>query len=407
MASRTLAVSLLCLTLLGTAACDPRPVSEENQDVNALEEIGSESACIDELSDPELLRSQRRVDDALRKALLEGKALDPAAQAAEALERGDFRLAGALTAKGVSTSVYGAQCRIMGGLSARAIRAVSFLDPVPAEKPGPDYLMRAETFARAYNAAILSDERYPYGDICRKFDGKVAFGEDGTLQVQDARPSDHAFGFADLGSVRSAPTLAELARRGSVSRLDGLLRSGQYDVNTPDLFGMTPLAWAIAYRRRGASDLLLRAESSPGGSRCQTIYDRRSPMQVARVQQWVGMLRRMQPLVTEDDFNALQELPRLSDGDIDRFNHGLTQLNDSFAAQFSKNRYLTKHRIYFTVNSEGESTGCRIEPATTYTDYDEKICALGLDVLHWKPARGVFGNVIDGEASLIVGVRSK
>lgn len=403
MVHKAFAVSILTLALLGTAACEPRWDKGEK---DRQEPLASQSVCRDAMSDPEMLREQRRADVALRKTLLDG-ATDPAAEARKAVDGGDFRLVGVLTASGVSTSVYGARCRLRGGVASRAVRVVAFLDAESAEKRDPDYLARAERFGRGYNAALLADPRYPYADICRPFAGKADPEVPEESRADKPLRSDRPFGFPDPGPLRSSPTLAEVARRGSVARLDRMIRTGKYDVNAPDLFGMTPLAWAIAYRRRGASDLLLRADASPSGSQCQTIFDRHSPMQVARAQEWIGMLRRMQPLVSEDDFNSLQELPRLAAGDIDRFNQGLTDLNDRFEERFRNNKWITRHRVYFTVDDEGTATACRIEPATTYEDYDRQICELGLNVLHWKPARGVFGNVIAGEASLIVGVRSQ
>ena len=400
MVHRSVILSILTLALLGTAACDPRWDQGEKDRQEAL---GSEQVCRDDLSDPEVLRTQREADEALRKALRSGDA-DPVVMARKAVDTGDFRLAGALTEDGVSTSLYGAQCRLRGGVASRAVRVLTFIDGEPADARDADYRSKAEKFARDYNAALLTDERYPYADICRAFDGKPDLVQDDT---DAASFRDQGFGFADLAPLRSSPTLAEVARRGAVARLDRMIRTGKDNVNEPDLFGMTPLAWAIAYRRRGVSDLLLRAGASPNGTTCQTIFDRHSPMQVARAQQWIGMLRRMQPLVSEDDFNSLQELPRLSDGDIDRFNEGLDRLNERFDEKFRNNKWITRHRIYFTVDDEGEATACRVEPSTTYPDYDKQICDLGLGVLHWKPARGVFGNVIEGESSLIVGVRTQ
>lgn len=400
MAHRSFFLMILTLALLGTAACDPRWDQGEK---DRQEPLGSEQVCRDGLSDPVVLRAQRESDEALRNALRRGDA-DPAVLARNAAGTGDFRLAGALTEDGVSTSIYGAECRFRGGVAARSVRVVTFINDEPADGGDPEHLAKAEKFARAYNAAMLADERYPYADICRPFAG----GQDADEQDADELSSSrHRFGFADLEPLRQSPTLAEVARRGAVARLDRMIRTGKYDVNAPDLFGMTPLAWAIAYRRRGVSDLLLRAGATPAGAACQTIFDRHSPMQVARAQQWIGMLRRMQPLVSEDDFNSLQELPRLSDGDIDRFNEGLDRLNERFEPKFRNNKWITRHRVYFTVDEKGEATACRVEPSTPYPDYDKQICDLGLGVLHWKPARGVFGNVIEGESSLIVGVRTQ
>lgn len=400
MVHRSVVLSILMLALLGTAACDPR---WDQGETDRQEPLGSPQVCRDELSDPVVLHAQRVSDEALRKALRRGTA-DPVALAGEAAASGDFRLAGAITENGVSTSIYGAQCRLRGGVASRSVRVLTFMDGPPDDARSADYLAKAEKFARAYNAAMLADGRYPYSDICRPLDGKPAFMQD---DAAESSSPDHGFGFADLGPLPPSPTLAEVARRGAVARLDRMIRTGRFNVNEPDLFGMTPLAWAIAYRRRGVSDLLLRAGASPGGAACQTIFDRHSPMQVARAQQWIGMLRRMQPLVSEDDFNSLQELPRLSDGDLDRFNEGLDKLNERFEEKFRKNKWITRHRIYFTVDEEGRATACRVEPSTTYPDYDEQMCALGLGILHWKPARGVFGNVIEGESSLVVGVRTQ
>lgn len=400
---RTFAVSILTLALLGTAACDPRWDKGERDYQAPLDQ---QQVCRDPMSDPKVLGTHHAADEALRKALLGGP-VDPAAEARKALDAGDFRLAGALTGTNVSTSIYGAECRMQGGLAARAVRVVAFVDGEGVETPGPDYLPKAEKFARGYNAAVLADKRYPYADICRPFEGKVKPDQDDAEKTEGASAPARPFGFADLGPISSSPTLAQVARRGTVDRLDRMIRTGKYDVNAPDQFGMTPLAWAIAYRRRGAADLLLRSGANPGGAMCQTIFDRHSPMQVARAQQWIGMLRRMQPLVSEDDFNSLQELPRLAVGGIDQFNEGLTKLNERFEDKFRKNKYLTRHRVYFTVDEEGHATACRIEPTTTYPDYDKQICDLGLGGLHWKPARSVFGNVIAGESSLIVGVRTR
>lgn len=394
MVYRTLTASLLSLVLLGTAACDPRWDKGER---DTQDPLGAQSVCRDKMSDPEVLRAQRLADASLRTSIREGRA-DPAVEAAKAVAAGDFRLIGAATQSGVSTSLYGAECRIQGGLPSRTVRVIAFVEDEAAKA------VPAEEFGRSYNAALLADAGYPYGDICRAADAVTA---DLDNDAETPSLSNRPFGFLDLEPLRSSPTLGGVARRGSVARLERMIQSGSYDVNEPDMFGMTPLAWAIAYRRRGASDVLLRADASPGGSKCQTIFDRYSPMQVARAQQWIGMLRRMEPLVSEDEFNSLQELPRIAPGDIDRFNIGLAELNERFADEFRDNKWITRHRVYFTVDEEGEATGCRVEPSTTYEDYDKQICDLGLGVLHWKPARGVFGNVISGESSLIVGVRTR
>ena len=192
------------LALVGTAACDPRWDQGEKDRQQAL---GGQHVCQDELSDPDVLHAQRDADKALRKALRKG-APDPVGLARRAADSGDFRLVGALTGEGVSTSIYGAQCRLRGGVASRAVRILTFTGGEADDPQEPGYRARAEKFARTYNAAMLADERYPYADICRPLEGEPDLVDE---EKSETSAPGQGFGFADLGPLHSSPTLAEVA----------------------------------------------------------------------------------------------------------------------------------------------------------------------------------------------------
>ncbi|MEJ2459128.1 MAG: ankyrin repeat domain-containing protein [Novosphingobium sp.] len=275
---------------MATVGCTP---GEGQTDVMA--DGASVAQCGDVRGDPAKLAEMRRSDDDLVRALEGGKEPDPVASAKAALDAGDYRLAAATTPDGVSTELYDAQCRVLGGLKPWTVRVLTYEpDEAAAMGRGPDD--KATDFGRRYNAAVLGDPRYPYADVCRELDRaglKPDFSDAGEKGI--ALP----YGFAELGPARMAYGLGAAARRGSVYDINVLIRRDKQDVNAPDMFGMTPLAWAIAYHRWPAAEALLRADASPTGASCQTAIDRESPLQVARIMRWSAMIRRLRPLVTE------------------------------------------------------------------------------------------------------------
>lgn len=390
---RLLAASCLTLAVFGASAC-----RQDKRDDDVLVEGTSVSACNDGRADTRFLAAMRESDAAVRKALADGSA-NAVAEANKALDAGDFRLAGATTATGISTEPYGVQCRVLGGLPPWSIRAIAF---VADEAAAPGKIVPDDTvtgFGRRYNAAMLADPRYPYGDVCRALDkaGPMPAAPDN----QDAG-IEQPYGFAELGTARMAHGLGAAARRGSVSDIGVLLERERQNVNTPDLFGLTPLAWAVAYHRWPAAEALLRAKASPTGATCQSVIDRESPLQVARIMRWYGMIRRMRPLVTEDEFAALRQKPRWDDASLSEFNHALTELKERYRAILRRQNF-SRHDLLFQVDEQGNTTECRMEPASVSPGFDKELCGLAVEIVRWTPARDAFGTRVPESARLLVG----
>lgn len=354
--------------------------------------------CGDLRADPAKLAAMREADKTLRKALSGGSVPDPVAEADKALAAQDYRLAAAMTPQGISTQLYGAQCRVLGGLEPWTVRALAFV-PDEAAAMGRGPADKVTDFGRRYNAAMLGDPRYPYADVCRELDRagqQPDFSEAGTKGIEQP------FGFAELGVARMAHGLGAAARRGSVYDINILINRDKQDVNAADMFGMTPLAWAVAYHRWPAAEALLDANASPTGAACQTVIDRESPLQVARIMRWDGMIRRLRPLVTEDEFASIRQKPRWDDASLIEFNHALTELKERYATELRQQNF-TRHDLLFEVDAKGNSTGCALEPASNLPEFDKELCGLAIDIVRWAPARDAFGTAVPESAKLVVG----
>lgn len=385
--------SILCLAALAGAGCAPGG----NSGQSGLDDAAVVD-CGDIRADPVKLRAMRRSDKALVRALVGGGTPDPLAAAARALEAGDFRLAAATTPDGVSTELYGAQCRVLGGLKAWTVRALAFV-PDEAAALGRGSADKTTDFGRRYNAAVLSDPRYPYADICRDVDRA---GEKPDFSEAATKGIELPYGYAELGVARMSHGLGAAARRGSVYDIGVLLRRDKQDVNAPDLFGMTPLAWAIAYHRWPAAEALLNAKASPTGAVCQTAIDRESPLQIARIMRWYGMIRRLRPLVTEEEFASLRQKPRWDDQSLSEFNHGLTALKERYRDDLRRIPF-SRHDLSFDVDRRGNTTSCALKPASDLPAFDKELCDLALEIVRWAPARDAFGTTVPESAKLVVG----
>lgn len=340
----------------------------------------------------------RKYDAALRKALERHPRPDPVTEARKALDAGDYRLAAATTPDGISTELYGAQCRVLGGLRPWTVRALAFV-PDEAAAMGKGPADKITDFGRRYNAAVLSDPRYPYADICRELTragDKPDYSDAGTTGIE------LPYGFAELGPARMSYGMGAAARRGSVYDIEILLNRDKQPVNAPDMFGMTPLAWAISYHRWPAAEALLHAKASPTGAACQTAIDRESPLQVARIMRWDGMIRRLRPLVTEEEFANLRQKPRWDDTSLSEFNHALTELKERYGKELRK-RPFARHDLVFEIDAKGNSLSCTIEPASDMPAFDEELCDLAVDIVRWAPARDAFGTTVPESAKLVVG----
>lgn len=389
---RVLAASVLLIGALGAASCS------RGTDASLTVEKDALAQCGDLRADTAFLRKQRKSDNRVRKALADGTA-NAVAEAHKALDMGDFRLAAATTASGISTEAYGVQCRLLGGLSPWTVRALAFIpeSSVGAGKQLPDDTVTG--FGRRYNAAMLADPRYPYADVCRAVD-KV--GPAPQLPENPDVGIEQPYGFPELGVARMGHGLGAAARRGSVHDIEILLERDPAALDRPDMFGLTPLAWAVAYHRWPAADALIKAKANPTGGVCQSTIDRQSPLQIARIMRWYGMIRAMRPLVTEEQFASLRQKPRWDDASLVEFNHALTELKERYEATLRRQPF-SRHDLNFQVDEKGNTTECRMEPASGSPGFDKELCGLAVEIVRWTPARDAFGTRVAESAKLLVG----
>jgi hypothetical protein len=390
---RLLAASYLSLGALALASCGPR---EQQRDLSV--DGAALTQCGDLRADSAFLKLMRKSDTALGKALKNGTA-NAVEEAHKALDAGDFRLAGATTATGITTEPYGVQCRVLGGLSPWTVRAIAFVpeDQVAPNAKSPDD--KVAGFGRRYNATILADPRYPYADVCRASDKAsppaqpLANPDAGVVQP---------YGFAGLGPARMSYGLGAAARRGSVSDIGILLKRDPASLDRTDLFGLTPLAWAVAYHRWPAAEALLRAKANPTGATCQTTIDRQSPLQIARIMRWYAMIRLMRPLVSEEQFASLRQKPRWDDASLIEFNHALSELKERYETQL-RGQPFARHDLNFQVDKDGNTTQCTMDPGSRSPAFDKELCGLAVEIVGWTPARDAFGTRVPETAKLLVG----
>lgn len=345
--------------------------------------------CQDPSLDAAALRAQRRDDSELLNAVVRGKA-NAVDEARKAIAKGDFRLAASVGGSAYRAAFYGAECRIPFDLDSRSMRVLDFADSTG--KGADAGRMR---FGTEYNAAVLSDPSYPYSDICRLAADipKIGSGSD-----------QQGFGFPYEVRQGRPQTLGEAARGDSSWTLRGMIKTNPDTIDKPDIFGMTPLAWAVAYRRLDAVEMLLRAKASPGGPQCQTVVDMRSPMQVARHMQWKRMVQRFLPLVSEADRKSLEQKTAAIPGSLTEFNKVLIELNQRYEETLGESGP-SRHSMLLEVDEKGNTTSCKLEPATSVPRFDAELCANAVLTLKWNPARNINGKAVKGETAIsLVGI---
>lgn len=380
------------LALLG--GCSSGKAEEEV----SLAPDGTEAVtCDDPRARPAIVESMRKSDARLRRVIGTGRAPEPKAAAADAAAAGDFRLAAVTSPDGISTELYDAQCRVLGGLAPWTVRALAFTpDLAAAEGRGADDPVTA--FGRSYNAALMADPRYPYGDVCRPV------SEAGPVpEIVPGAPIEQPYGFADLHQRRGVETLAVAARHGAVSDIEGMVRSGKVTLDKPDMFGLTPLAWAVAYHRWPAAEVLIDAGAKPTGSKCQTVIDRSSPLQIARIMRWSGMIERLRPLVTEEEFASLRQNPRYDDKSLVDFNRAFSEIRQRYDPVLRQRKF-SRHEMLFEIDAKGNALSCNVTPGTNSPDFDKELCEVAIKVVRWTPARDAFAVTVPGDAKLVIGV---
>ena len=325
-----------------------------------------------------------------------GNAVREAKRAADA---GDFRFVGySALVPGIVPAAYGVACR--PDLSQDAQR--SFVGPIFAASDVPasaaNHRAEAETaanysrFGRAFNATLLADPRYPYRDICRA----AATVHPPKPIVAGIRPQE--YGFRDLASTDRPIDLHGAARRGTADALRRLIKAGPAKVDVADPLGMTPLAWAVAYRRSKQVAILLEAGARPAGASCGDQIAPTAPIQIARAMGWRAMVEAMLPHVPAVQVAMLKDAPVLTPDNRLALNAALAAIMKRHGDRLHSNAGRASHAI-LVVDRRGRAEGCKIEPATSPSDLGDDICQV-LRGRRWMPARALFGEPVRGEARM-------
>ncbi|MCJ2182697.1 ankyrin repeat domain-containing protein [Novosphingobium sp. 1949] len=353
--------------------------------------------CGDFRARPAILAAMRDKDLHLRRRLSEHRKLDPVALAHDAAGQGDFRLAAVTTRNGISLELYNAQCRVLGDPSPWSVRALAFVpDLAAAEGKGEGDAVTA--FGRRYNAALMADPRYPYRDICRPI---ADVGPE--PEIKPDQPIAQPYGFASLNGVMPVDTMGYAARHNDTHQLRRLLQEHPSDIDRPDMFGLTPLAWAIAYQRWRTADVLIAAGANPTGATCQTAIDRQSPLQVARLMRWSDMILRLKPYVSDEQFAYLRQNPRYDDGSLADFNRAFAEIRSRYDPVLRKLPF-SRHELDFAIDAQGKSTSCQMVPASNSPAFDTELCEVAMKLVKWTPARDAFATTVPGDAKLVFGI---
>ncbi|BCW89069.1 hypothetical protein sos41_22240 [Alphaproteobacteria bacterium SO-S41] len=175
---------------------------------------------------------------------LEAGTANPEEDARRSADDGDF----GFVYSGVrGTAAIGVRCHTPYGRGL-SVRASALWGDSFDEKKSRAY-SRFNDYAAAYNRAIVEHDRFPIADLC--------------VEADPGEPrSPGEGGLSRLGGPartleRQPLTLHEAARRGGVDETRRFLEAEPVD--GPDCFGMTALAWAVAYGREDIALLLLKA----------------------------------------------------------------------------------------------------------------------------------------------------
>ncbi|NIJ18358.1 hypothetical protein FHS95_000027 [Sphingomonas naasensis] len=320
---------------------------------------------------------------------------DPIAEATRAASTGDFRFVGySMLVPGLFPAAYGVICRPSVVSQDRRLVGPVFgaSDVMGSAEEMAKERATAENFDRfgkRYNAALLADRRYPYHDLCRA-------GSSDSRELRAERLPPHRYGFRDLVPTDRPIDPGEAARRGTAASLDRLIASKRAELDKADILGMTPLGWAVAYRRGAAIEALLGAGASPAGA--GRVSDPTAPIQIARAMQWraavEAMLKRA-PALRE----AVEDPPRLIERSRAGLNAALAATVKGREARLAPGPS-TVYKLTVTVNPEGQAASCRIAPLTGADGLDRALCGAALRETRWKPGRGAFGEAVAGVGSL-------
>ena len=277
------AAQLVAFALFGLAACEEKqplqtPAPQLPRSAAKIVSADEPSCYLDEPARSPA--EQAKVETALLERLREGNA-DPLADAAHAAAKGDFRLVwGVDPFEGPQP--LGLVCRAphsrtnMPGLSLNL--AIAYFSDVIQADNKPTGWQKTELLApygRAFNVALASAPNYPYADICTR----EPAGSTPTQLFSFERPQEFV--------PRSKPwidrprSLHEAARRGSPEAFRrALARASLADIDRPDGWGLTPLAWAVLAGRTDTAAALVQRGADPLGEDCDVDLEA-APLRLA------------------------------------------------------------------------------------------------------------------------------
>lgn len=176
---------------------------------------------------------------------LEAGAGDPVRDAQAAAARGDFGFINSGSDISGLGSPVGVICRTPYGQGISITAAVLFGHVV--DKGLLSRRARITSYGSGYNRTLIDHPRFPIADLCAPAEGATTYGPNGLGLI----------GQAARRLARPPLSLHEAARRGSLAQVSAFLVNEEVD--NRDHFGMTPLAWAVAYGREPIVSVLIRA----------------------------------------------------------------------------------------------------------------------------------------------------
>ncbi|MFL6773775.1 MAG: hypothetical protein ACJ8ET_08085 [Sphingomicrobium sp.] len=206
---------------------------------------------------------------------------DPARDAREAADDGEWGLIRTYTMMG--STPFGVDCLAADGMGhgAPLVRAYRVYSDVAGScetfGSGGDCGIerRMDAYAEIYNRALVANPGYPYRDLCRPAAARARSGPYGYGPL-DA--SEWGYRTLEPGPAR---TIHEAARRGDLAAIERFARYDSDSAGQRDPYGMTPLAWSVAYRQPRAAQLLVQEGAFAAGTDCTRPDDPASPLRLA------------------------------------------------------------------------------------------------------------------------------
>lgn len=328
--------------------------------------------------------------------LIDARRPTPESEAREAGDRGDFRfIAYNMVVPGTYMTAIGVVCRPPIGVWDRMTVRWTHSSPsdiLPAPSFQGDAVNNAprsyldRDFSLRYNLSLSGHPRFPYGDICR------AGRDDAQSRFEPADPVTQ-LGYRDLEITPTPIDLHEAARRGTIKSLQTLLASSSpREINRRDMFGMTALAWAVAYARPDHMRLLLSAQADPRGSGCSHQDQLWSPLDLAIRLKRGDLVALLRPYLRNR---------RLLQGDLPAsLNRPASDKNFINAAAAAPGQM----RFQMRISRNGQVTACTLMPSRTRTATEasvgREICQQAMSQLRFFPAIDQDRRPIDSDATV-------